>query len=293
MPTRRFLRSLEGCEWALGLEGLWFLSATYWRLSSGSLLPHRHQSSRGNLQMAFQRENRGCYYQDYVLYVLERKSARTYLEVGVRDGALLAKVRVPSIGVDPSFMLDRNVMAYKRKVFLFQMTSDEFFRDYDPRQLFDNPVDVAFLDGLHQFEYLLRDFINTEAFCHRDSVIMLDDCLPTNAEMTERVFNREARIQRDVADWWTGDVWKIVSILERYRPDLHIIAADTQPTGNVSVTNLDPSSTVLRSRYYEILTEYVALESDDEALRRFYDKLAVRSTVEILSHFEASRFVGP
>ncbi|MVA24475.1 hypothetical protein GOZ92_08490 [Agrobacterium vitis] len=79
------------------------------------------------------------------------------------------------------------------------MTSDAFFRDHDPRVILGRSPDVVFLDGLHQFEYLLRDFINSERIAHRDTVILLDDCLPINAEMTERVFNMAGRRDRDNA----------------------------------------------------------------------------------------------
>jgi hypothetical protein len=97
----------------------------------------------------------GPLYSAFVWDVLARKNARNYLEVGVRDGATLAKVDCPAIGVDPAFAFNRNPVGHKRVLHLYQMTSDAFFRDFDPRQIFGSTVDVAFLDGLHQFEYLL------------------------------------------------------------------------------------------------------------------------------------------
>ena len=243
--------------------------------------------------MSFLRMHSGASYRQYIHDVLVRKSARGYLEIGVRDGETLALIDVPSIGVDPNFQIQINAIGRKKKMFLLQMTSDEFFREYDPRVLLTSPIDAVFLDGLHQFEYLLRDFINSEAICHRDSVIMLDDCLPNHAEMTERTFNPDAREHRETSHWWTGDVWKVVKILKKYRPDLHLVAADTQPTGNVAVTDLDPFSTVLRDNYYRIVTEYLALPSNDAEITRFYDEIDVVSTHAILTGFEASNFVGP
>jgi len=243
--------------------------------------------------MSFLKMHSGVSYREYVFEILVRKSARSYLEIGVRDGETLALVDAPSIGVDPHFNIQSNVIGRKKRMFLFQMTSDEFFREYDPRLLLGGPLDAVFLDGLHQFEYLLRDFINSEAVCHRDSVIMLDDCLPNHSEMTERTFNPEEREHKETAHWWTGDVWKVVQILKRYRPDLHMVTADTQPTGNVALTDLDPSSTVLRDNYYNIVAEYLALPSDDAAIEQFYNEIQLTSTSSILSGFEASTFVGP
>lgn len=202
----------------------------------------------------------GPLYRQFVWQVLARKNARNYLEVGVRDGATLANVACPTIGVDPAFVFKRNPVGKKRVLHLYQMTSDEFFRDHDPRTIFGRPVDVAFLDGMHLFEYLLRDFMNTERVCGRDSVILLDDCLPVNIEMTERQYRPEQRKDEETATWWTGDVWKVVSILRAYRPDLQIAPFEVVPTGSIAVSSLDPASTVLRDNYLEIVGRFRKLE---------------------------------
>jgi hypothetical protein len=195
-------------------------------------------------------------YRDFVAEIVRKKFARNYLEVGVRDARTLAGIDCPTIGVDPAFTIAVDPVGKKRILHLYQMTSDEFFRDHDPRAIFGAPVDVAFLDGLHVFEYLLRDFINTERVCDRNSVILLDDCLPVNIEMTERVHRPELRQDKPIAGWWTGDVWKVVSILRELRPDLRITPVNVRPTGSIMVSNLDPSSTVLYDRYFEILDRY-------------------------------------
>lgn len=198
----------------------------------------------------------GPAYRDFIAEVVRKKFARSYLEVGVRDAKTLAGVDCQAIGVDPNFAITVNPVGKKRVLHLYQMTSDEFFRDHDPRAILGAPVDVAFLDGLHMFEYLLRDFINTERACDRNSVILLDDCLPVNIEMTERVHRPELRNDKAIAGWWTGDVWKVVSILRELRPDLRITPVSVRPTGSIMVSNLDPSSTVLYDRYFEILDRY-------------------------------------
>lgn len=198
----------------------------------------------------------GPAYRDFVADVVRKKFARNYLEVGVRDAKTLAGVDCPAIGVDPNFTITVNPVGRKRVLHLYQMTSDEFFRDHDPRNVLGGAVDVAFLDGLHVFEYLLRDFINTERVCDRNSLILLDDCLPVNIEMTERLHRPELRKDKAIAGWWTGDVWKVVSILRELRPDLKITPVNVRPTGSIMVSNLDPSSTVLYDRYFEILDRY-------------------------------------
>jgi hypothetical protein len=162
----------------------------------------------------------------------------------VRDCSTFGPIECASIGVDPNFTIKFEPMRQKPSMHLYQMTSDDYFRDHDPRAIFGGPVDVAFLDGLHLFDFLLRDFINAEKVCHEKSVILLDDCLPINLEMTEREHRPTLRKDQGVAAWWTGDVWKVVSVLRQYRPD------------SIVVTGLDPKSTVLSDAYDEIIARF-------------------------------------
>ena len=55
------------------------------------------------------------------------------------------------------------------------------------RDFFPKGPDIAFLDGMHRAEYLLRDFMNTERFSHERTLILLHDCLPVNARMADGV----------------------------------------------------------------------------------------------------------
>ncbi|SCB50958.1 class I SAM-dependent methyltransferase [Rhizobium lusitanum] len=237
--------------------------------------------------------NSGIGFRDFITQMVRSKRARTYLEVGVRDGATLTMIDCDAIGVDPYFQFTVNPAGKKRALYLFQETSDEFFRDRDVKAIMAKPIDVVFLDGLHQFEYLLRDFINSERVCHSTGLIMLDDCLPVNAEMTEREHRPEKRLNADLAQWWTGDVWKLVPILKKWRPDLRITLVDTNPTGNVCITNLDPSSTVLKDNFYKIVDEYRNIHMNDEVLQKFYEENEVISTSTVLNGFDASYVVGP
>lgn len=213
---------------------------------------------------------KGPSYREFVRNVVVRKAARNYLEVGVHNGSTLTLIECPAIGVDPAFVFDRNPVGRKRVLHLYQMGSDEYFRDHDPRAVFGAPVDVAFLDGMHQFEYLLRDFMNTERVCDRNGLIMMDDCMPVNLEMTERKHRPEARVDKSIAGWWTGDVWKVVNILREYRPDLRITPVDVTPTGSIVVSNLDPSSTRLADAYFEIVDRFAALEMDTTAFDAYW-----------------------
>jgi hypothetical protein len=154
-------------------------------------------------------------------------------------------------------------------------------------------VDVAFLDGMHLFEYLLRDFINVERACDRNSVVMLDDCLPINIEMTERTSRPELRKDRQIAGWWTGDVWKVVSILRELRPDLRITPIDVIPTGSIVVTNLDPTSTVLYDRYFDIVEQHRGVEFTPESFEAYWKTNAPGPATAVTSGFDLSLTIRP
>ena len=115
-----------------------------------------------------------------------------------------------------------------------------------------NPtVGFVFLDGLHLFEQTLRDFINIEKFAAPGTVVVIHDCLPLSQFTAAR--ERQSK-------FWSGDVWKIIPCLRNYRPDLKVFVIPTPPTGFGVVTNLDPSSNVLRDNMQDILDSFVKLK---------------------------------
>ena len=46
---------------------------------------------------------------------------------------------------------------------------------HDLRNFLPNGVDFAFLDGMHHFEYLLRDVLNTEKYSRKNSIVAFPD----------------------------------------------------------------------------------------------------------------------
>lgn len=196
-----------------------------------------------------------------------RCAPRNYLEIGVDTGSSLALSRVPSIGIDPAFQVTAPLRC---DLELVRDTSDAFFARRDPlRHLRSgrNPwrnirrgrpafthyrggttLDLAFIDGMHLFEFALRDFMNVERFSRWTSVIVLDDMLPRNVDEAARDRHTEA---------WTGDVYKLMAVLRDHRPDLVVIPVDTTPTGVLVVLGADRSSRILADRYDQILREWV------------------------------------
>ena len=105
-------------------------------------------------------------------------------------------------------------------------------------------LDLVFIDGMHLFEYALRDFMNVERYCTWTSVIVFDDMLPRDVDEAAR--DRHTK-------FWAGDVFKVIDVLRRYRPDLVVLPVDTEPTGTLLVVGADPANQVLRTAYDEIV----------------------------------------
>jgi hypothetical protein len=188
---------------------------------------------------------------------------RNYLEIGVNDGLSLALSRVPTIAIDPAFKI---TTALRCDLHLVKATSDDFFARQDPiRHLRSgrNPwrnarrgrplvagwrgkavVDLAFIDGMHLFEFALRDFMNIERFTDWTSVVVFDDMLPRSVD--------EAARDRHTQQW-TGDVFRVGEVLRARRSDLVLIPVDTAPTGVLVILGPDRTDTTLRDAYDGII----------------------------------------
>jgi tetratricopeptide (TPR) repeat protein len=176
---------------------------------------------------------------------------RTYVEVGVFKGQTLALSgpATRAIGIDPEPQI---VLALNANTQVHALTSDDYFAGHDVRaELGGLPVDMAFIDGMHHFEFALRDFINIERHCSRESVILIHDCYPIDRASAERERN---------TGFWSGDIWRLVLLLRKYRPDLEVRTIAAMPTGLAMVTQLDPGSRVLPDRLDALTAEYLALD---------------------------------
>jgi len=180
-----------------------------------------------------------------------------YLEIGIESGRTLALAKPPTnaIGIDPKPLLQYTFEAPTR---IFETTSDEFFSAHEVREQF-GPVDLAFLDGLHLFDQTLRDFLHTEQQASENGIVLIHDCLPLHPLVAQRDPQTE---------FWSGDTWKVIPILRRYRPDLEVFTIASAPTGLAVVTCLDPASTVLEEHWEEILGEWLDRQLADDGAAR-------------------------
>jgi hypothetical protein len=181
----------------------------------------------------------------------EHLRPRTYVEIGVQTGGsmrlVLPETRV--LGVDPKPAL---TYALPPNVRVFAETSDEFFARHDVRaELGGLPVDLAFIDGMHRFEYALRDFMNLERWCTPESTIVFDDTFPHDRRTAQR---------EQVVNFWSGDIWKVLVLLKKYRPELAIHTIASPPTGLCVVRNLDPASRFIADNLERLVDEFMALD---------------------------------
>ena len=82
---------------------------------------------------------------------------------------------------------------------------------------------------------------------------------------------------------WTGDVWKILPILHRHRPDLKVEVIDCSPTGLVLLSNLDPENQTLQAAYASILDEWNHQSLDDYGLEKMRADFPLVSATEYLA----------
>ncbi len=184
-------------------------------------------------------------YGETLRLIHERLRPRVYVEIGIRHGFSLGLARCDTIvGIDPQPELR---IELPKQAHIAQMTSDAFFASDGCAAILRQPIDFAFIDGMHHFEFALRDFINIEQRASRSGVVVFDDVFPNHPIQARR--QRESGV-------WTGDVWKILACLRKYRHDLRLVTVDTRPTGMLIACNLDPLNDVLVRNYDAIVAEY-------------------------------------
>ncbi len=86
-------------------------------------------------------------------------------------------------------------------------------------------------------------------------------------------------------------MWRAAAVIRTVRPELRMYYVDARPTGLLLVTGLDPASTVLTDRYFELVEAMHRLpdeDSDPAAIRDHFTPLSTRalaSAEDIARHF--------
>ena len=123
--------------------------------------------------------------------LIKKISGTKYLEIGCDENIVFNQIECSKkVGVDPN------------KGGTVRDTSDNFFKNN--KELFD----VVFIDGLHHFEQIIKDFKNSFNVLNDNGYIIMHDLMP-RSWLEEHV----PRISND----WCGDVWKISFLLNNIK----------------------------------------------------------------------------
>jgi hypothetical protein len=170
-----------------------------------------------------------------------------YLEVGVQTGASLALAEEAGVayGVDPTPDVHGHNVRPNQRVIV--ETSDAWLGC----KTCERPtVDLGLIDGSHLMEDALRDFIYIERHSRPTTVVMFGGVLPYSQD-------NAWRHQPPGDGNWTGDVFKLMTVLVSHRPDLNQHLVDVSPAGALVVTGLDSRNVVLEKRYDDIAAEWL------------------------------------
>jgi Methyltransferase domain len=165
-----------------------------------------------------------------------------YLEIGISSGASLALALENSyaVGVDPKIAVIFPLRAWTK---LYQSTSDQFFDKY-----YGDLFDLIFIDGLHTFDAVVKDFCHAEELCSPSTVMLIHDTIPLFKETSQPPSENE-----DTPSFWTGDVWKLIPALIKGRPDLKIFTIPCLPSG---ITVIQGFSEEPKGLSQEIIQEF-------------------------------------
>ena len=166
-----------------------------------------------------------------ILTLMKERKLKNYLEIGVFNGHILFKVKSNfKVAVDPEFRFGAlrkfvkgllNPLNFRNKY--FEKTSDAFFLEDAPSLLNNKKFDIALIDGMHEYEYALRDVENTLQYLSPNGVIIMHDC---NPETKLSASSFEDWKKRQFADTWNGDVWKVILHLQSLRNDVNAFVLD-------------------------------------------------------------------
>ena len=121
---------------------------------------------------------------DLIEYLINKYKYSDYLEIGCDQDQLFSKVKIKNkTGVDP--ISGGNI----------RKTSDEFFRENK------NKFDIIFIDGLHTYNQVKKDILNSINCLKENGIILVHDCMPDS-------LSKQAVPRYRMS--WNGDVWKAI-----------------------------------------------------------------------------------
>ena len=138
---------------------------------------------------------------DLIKYLIEKNGYKDYLEIGCDQNQLFSKVEINNkIGVDP--FSGGNI----------RKTSDAFFSSNSDK------FDIIFIDGLHTYDQVKKDIINSVKCLKENGIVLVHDCMPDS-------LGKQAVPRFKMK--WNGDVGKaIVDVRQSEEWDIYTCEMD-------------------------------------------------------------------
>ncbi len=163
--------------------------------------------------------------------LIDKNGYNTYLEIGVFRGTNFFPIRAKKkIAIDPEFRIggiknffNRVTNTTNKNAAYFEMESDRFFAEKAQSVLKDGGISISLIDGMHEYQYALRDAENVLDYLADDGVVVMHDCNPATEDAN--VSFQEWK-DRNYAGVWNGDVWKAIMHLRSTRNDINVFVLD-------------------------------------------------------------------
>ena len=153
---------------------------------------------------------------DLIKYLIDKYGYSDYLEIGCDRDQLFSKVEIQNkTGVDPV------------SGGTIRKTSDDFFRENDKK------FDIIFIDGLHIYEQVKKDILNSVNSLKENGIILVHDCMPDC--LSKQAVPRYRMV-------WNGDVWKAIVDL---RQDKNLEIFTCEMDQGIGVIKKNQNSSVL------------------------------------------------
>ncbi|MEM9244722.1 MAG: class I SAM-dependent methyltransferase [Cyanobacteria bacterium P01_F01_bin.153] len=208
-------------------------------------------------------------------YLINKLGAKSYLEVGVFKGRTFKQIIAEAkYAVDPEFRFKYQERSKPNEIY-FNKISDDFFRSLDAGK----KLDIVFLDGLHTFRQTYRDFCNTLAHTHDQSIILIDDTLPVDpfSALNDKARSKSMRkiCNAEHTKAWHGDVYKLVFLIHDFYPAFSY--GTIQEPGNPQTVVwkskikekrnpiFDDLEVISRLSYFDLIDNIQVLKIDTEA----------------------------
>ena len=219
------------------------------------------------------------------LKTLHERRYNTYFEIGSRTGESISLSNSPSVGIDPYFSLTHCPITNKEFCLLFQESADDFFAK-SIQKFSALQCELAFIDGMHFFEFALRDFINLSKIASHKPLFLFHDCMPFSFEMTTRDFKSIA-----MGMPWTGDIWKLIPILIDEGFFKHLNVLDCADTGMLTIFNPDQKIiSALETNLDKIIKKWTDITLEDFGLSKFYDYQIFKKPDQYLNFLKSENF---